>query len=434
MTITLGDRTEIPLHPLDLTTPSLSDPSSSTCVGLIQQDFALENPNLGVGDMILGVPFFRNVYSVLAFNVSAGNANLANPSLGLLNITDPKIAMDEFNTVRVLNLPLDSTQTTSSGGGHKLAVGLEVLFGLGGFVVLCVVAFVARWYVVRRRMRKDGVVDMDKEGGLEREGEKKGLAAAMPLPSDEGHLEADGDLRPGWRGFGSISPSLDSQRTLLDGAASSRHSKHGSSSKIDPDAPSQVNIHVESDGEDSAGEMDGSLMKSYGRRRKEEEEAWRESWFDSYSAEQPALHGEWRPDSGSSPRPSLRELRLSSSDRRASNFSSTSSSAGLIHTPPHTPTMPLLPLESRLDASLRGSTVESLSDYAIGLPPPSTEFGLLGSRRGSIADTMLGISATAPSRPRLHGHTSSGLRSSSMTNVISASDVESHEDSTPHAL
>ncbi len=294
MTITLGDRNEIPLHPLDISAPSQTDPSSKTCVGLIQQDSALDNPGLGVGDIILGVPFLRNVYTVLAFDppsTSSSSSGLANPRLGLLNITDPTVAMNEFHSVRVLDQPLGSTQSTSAANGHKLSVGLDILFGLAGIVGLCVVAFVARWYAVRRKMRKGGIGNLDKEGGPGGEGNEKGFAAVVSRMSDEDRNEGDEDMRPSWRGLGGLTPSLDSQRTLLDGPGS-RNSKHGTLPKIDTNSPSQVNIHVESDGEESAGEAEGALMGHFGRRRRDEEDGWRESWIDSYSVE--ATSSAWR--------------------------------------------------------------------------------------------------------------------------------------------
>src|ERR1700744_3114472 len=101
MTITLDDQPEIPLHPLDVTTESISDPSSSTCVGLIQTDNGELSTSTDV-DLILGVAFLRNVYTVMAYDVPNasgqfppnGNGSVdANPRLGLLSLTNSTQAM-----------------------------------------------------------------------------------------------------------------------------------------------------------------------------------------------------------------------------------------------------------------------------------------------------------------------------------------------------
>ena len=68
ITITLDGRSEIPLHPLDLTAEPSNDPSSQTCVRIIQAaDSILTQPNSDVGDIILGIPFMRNTYTVMAY-------------------------------------------------------------------------------------------------------------------------------------------------------------------------------------------------------------------------------------------------------------------------------------------------------------------------------------------------------------------------------
>ncbi|KAJ6557910.1 aspartic peptidase domain-containing protein [Mycena capillaripes] len=169
MTVTLDGRDEIPIHPLDLWTPPGSGaPDPSSCIGLIQAsaDATLRNPTSDIGDMIFGVPFLRNVYTVLAYDVPFANgsfpAPIANdttvrPRLGLLNLTDPTVAMDEFHRVRVLNQPLgqsDGGVTTNPSGSHKQNVGIDVLIALGAFVGLCLVLFGLRWLFVRRSLRR----------------------------------------------------------------------------------------------------------------------------------------------------------------------------------------------------------------------------------------------------------------------------------------
>ncbi|KAJ7735796.1 acid protease [Mycena metata] len=181
MTVTLDDRDEIALHPLDLsTTPPAGSPYPNSCIGLIQTsaDATLENPMSGIGDMVFGVPFMRNVYTVLAYDIpnadgtfptgggdtSASTSSLhdindptIHPRLGLLGLTNPTVALDEFHRVRVLNQPLGDSgggTPSSSSGSHKQNVGIDVLIGLASFVGLCVLLFGLRWLVVRRNLRR----------------------------------------------------------------------------------------------------------------------------------------------------------------------------------------------------------------------------------------------------------------------------------------
>jgi hypothetical protein len=176
MTITLDDRPEIPLHPLDLTAEPSQDNQAEYCTGLIQTaDSQLLNPSSSLGDIILGVPFLRNVYTVMAYTAPDANGSFApvngsnltiNPRLGLLSLTNPTIALEEFYTVRELNQPLSggnssegsaggsSGNSTVSVGGEKLSVGIVVLIGILSFFGLCCLLFAARWFMLRRTYRK----------------------------------------------------------------------------------------------------------------------------------------------------------------------------------------------------------------------------------------------------------------------------------------
>src|SRR5260221_585440 len=169
MTITINGQPEIPLHPLDLTTESQTDPSSSTCVGLIQTAGGAMDTSPEVSDIILGVPFLRNVYTVMAYDMPYANGTFPNndhdsrdldPRVGLLGLTDSTQAMQEFNNVRVLNVPLSSGNSSSptsgqaaSSGGGKLSVGIHILLALVGVMGVCCVLFTLRWFLVRRRLR-----------------------------------------------------------------------------------------------------------------------------------------------------------------------------------------------------------------------------------------------------------------------------------------
>ncbi|ETW82324.1 hypothetical protein HETIRDRAFT_409794 [Heterobasidion irregulare TC 32-1] len=183
MTITLDGQPELPLHPLDVTAKPPNDATASTCLGLIQTASGQLDTSPTLDDMILGVPFLRNTYTVMAYDIPYTNGTFPNataplatdtirPRLGLLGLTNATKALEEFNTVRVLNQPLSGQPTakaTQSSSGKKLSVGVEVLLGLVGFFALCVVLFAGRWYVGRRRWRRAGARDAnagDDKGGL----------------------------------------------------------------------------------------------------------------------------------------------------------------------------------------------------------------------------------------------------------------------------
>ncbi|THH27222.1 hypothetical protein EUX98_g6958 [Antrodiella citrinella] len=172
LTVTLDNRTEIALHPLDLTTASINPSSSEpACMGVIQS-FPAGSSVSELADIVLGVPFLRSTYTVLAYDApdehgvfpsgsSPAISPYIRPHLGLLGLTNSTTALDEFNTVRVLNQPLSQPQSGSnspgaaaqtSTGGKKLSVGIEVLIGLLGFFVLCIVLFFARWGYGKRKI------------------------------------------------------------------------------------------------------------------------------------------------------------------------------------------------------------------------------------------------------------------------------------------
>ncbi|KAE9394730.1 acid protease [Gymnopus androsaceus JB14] len=169
LTISLDGRSPISVHPLDLTTPPPSTSSSSNCIGLIQ---AVDS---GVADMILGVPFIRNTYMVMAYqnpypngsfpDVRPGNtpqspmdsaiSSELYPSLGLQGLTNATVALEEFQKVRVLGLPIDGSQTVIKGG-KKISTGLDILFGLIGFFGLCFLLFGIRFCIMKRKYPNSG--------------------------------------------------------------------------------------------------------------------------------------------------------------------------------------------------------------------------------------------------------------------------------------
>ncbi|KAH9849439.1 aspartic peptidase domain-containing protein, partial [Lenzites betulinus] len=167
MTITLDDRSEIPIHPLDLTYYPPGDPSAENCIGAIQTPAQI-GATITQADMVLGVPFLRNTYTVLGYDVptkgvfpnNTGASERVQPRLGLLPLTDPATAAAEFHQVRVLRQPISGGGNTSGDAATQaptkkgLSVGIEVLIGLLGFFGLCFVLFSARLLYMKRKYRR----------------------------------------------------------------------------------------------------------------------------------------------------------------------------------------------------------------------------------------------------------------------------------------
>ncbi|KAF8073301.1 aspartic peptidase domain-containing protein [Lyophyllum atratum] len=225
-----------PLHPLDLTAEPPKDNQAAFCVGLIQAaDSVLAQANSGVGDMILGVPFLRNVYTVMAYSPPSQDGSFpssssssssgpgsgsgtavpiapdVHPRLGLLGLTDPTTALDEFKTVRILNQPISPGANNGSPqggvppspGGKKLSVGIIVLIGLLGFFALCLGLFGIRWWLFRRRYRRAGLARGDEK-------ELGGYALAARGSRDLGTGKGKGV----GMGMGGGAPDEDVLRTL----------------------------------------------------------------------------------------------------------------------------------------------------------------------------------------------------------------------------
>ena len=216
--MTLDDRPEIPLHPLDLTAEPPTDPTAQFCIGLIQSaDAELSQPGSSIGDMILGVPFMRNVYTVMAYTTPNANGSfplvstdnqtdggisqLIHPRLGLLSLTDPTTALQEFNTVRVLNQPISSSSPTNNTGsngntktvdigGHHLSIGILVLIGLFSFFGLCCILFCIRWFIGRGSYRHTSRNALPDDDGLVMD---KKLAYRLARRNSSGVI-ATGDL------------------------------------------------------------------------------------------------------------------------------------------------------------------------------------------------------------------------------------------------
>ncbi|KAF9521205.1 hypothetical protein BS47DRAFT_1335325 [Hydnum rufescens UP504] len=169
ISISLGLGT-YPIHPLDLTFPSSKVLDQSLCVG------ALQAAALTTADLVLGVAFLRNVYTVLSYN-RRGSIEYANSTaptnsaeIGLFSLTNITQALQEFHIVRVDQMPLPSPSggnPTSHGTGslpsytrapnsnvqHGIPVGISVVIGVLSFFGACIIVFLARCFIVRRKLK-----------------------------------------------------------------------------------------------------------------------------------------------------------------------------------------------------------------------------------------------------------------------------------------
>lgn len=164
MTITLDDRSEIPLHPLDLSTSSQT--AGSYCMAMIQSSSPFSTPGFMLPDLVLGVPFLRSTYMVMAYEHPSENGSFTsqdtyeeageqvNPQLGLLALTNITQAMLEFNQTRLNSASGGTKHQSSSSHAKKLPIGIDILLGCIGFLVLCGLIFGARWLYNRRTWRK----------------------------------------------------------------------------------------------------------------------------------------------------------------------------------------------------------------------------------------------------------------------------------------
>ena len=260
MTITLDNRPEIPLHPLDLTgEPPVGAAASTFCVGLIQAaDAYLTRSDSDTGDMILGVPFLRNVYTVMAydppdargaFNPNRSVSASINPRLGLLQLTDPTVALAEFKRVRVYNEPLNPSAAPSSPAGsgvRRRNVGINVLIGLAGFVGLCFLLFAGRWAVGRWATRRSSGVGVAGEkkgkkwagglGGAYRMSRKRSHGSAGVPPSEEALRRVRYDSYMRKERLGSAYTASDSTRTRVN-------------SDVDPDVDGEMGLYKKNPGD-----------------------------------------------------------------------------------------------------------------------------------------------------------------------------------------
>nr|ODN86690.1 hypothetical protein L203_03938 [Cryptococcus depauperatus CBS 7841] len=166
------DGQDFPVHPLDMTYPDTSDPSQTTCVGMIQYSDKLG----GLGDFILGSSFLKNVYSIYQYPDTNSHSTWQ-PTVGLVSLTNASIASQDFYAVRVLHQSLSlvssnqaSTNPNAPGynptphdgdtsAGKKAVSSTVIAVGsVVGFFVLASAAFCAWWFWLRRKFGAGGVV------------------------------------------------------------------------------------------------------------------------------------------------------------------------------------------------------------------------------------------------------------------------------------
>ncbi|KAF8636237.1 hypothetical protein AX17_003722 [Amanita inopinata Kibby_2008] len=446
MTITLDDRPETPIHPLDLTAEPPKDNQAQFCVGLIQAaDSQLSNPTSGVGDMILGVPFMRNTYTVMAYEnpdddgefVSPSDATIR-PHLGLMSLTDPTTALNEFHTVRFLNQPISSTSNhtnqdpqTANVGSKKLSVGIIVLLGLVGFFALCCALFGLRWILLRRKYNRNGrlggdngmagasrdVLDLDSKIALHDIGSGRTSGTVVgDGRSSVGNETPEKHTLP--YGFGALgmSRSFDDvhkeNETVAGGVAGLRRTSTPADRTKSEYTMSSERTRIEERDGDVAGEFgydsrnkmdhnDNDVGSNWGADREIMMRSGRHSSRDSSNVGRSSRGGRIRLDSNASAtggpheRNSSLFIPLLSRDHRHSQSFDTD--GGGEHGPPSGQPM--------FSAGLTGGR-EDVGDGANRDPvgtdviPDLNEFGFPGSGSGDGVETMAGVGSGAGAAAR----------------------------------
>ncbi|KAI0823220.1 aspartic peptidase domain-containing protein [Trametes gibbosa] len=271
MSITLDDRSEVPIHPLDLTYYPPGDPSAENCIGAIQTPNQI-GAAITQADMILGVPFLRNTYTVLGYDVPAKNgvfpdntgaSERVQPRLGLMQLTDPATAAAEFHQVRVLRQPITSGGNTSPSGVSPaptkkgLSVGIEVLIGLLGFFGLCFVLFSARLVYMKRKYRR----------------------APTALPGGLGGDSKDGSYALNDLGYQPASRKSHSREPSEDELRTKRYEEYKRKRDLESTYSDSTMTRVADgdDGEGGAADEFGALTGKT-RRAESPEERFRDPW------------------------------------------------------------------------------------------------------------------------------------------------------------
>ncbi|KIK92952.1 hypothetical protein PAXRUDRAFT_829461 [Paxillus rubicundulus Ve08.2h10] len=165
-----------PVHPLDVSSSDFNvafSNGSPACLGTFQpisSAFSL----LGEYDMILGMAFLRNVYTLINFgNLVEGGSNSNNPYIQLLSLTDEAAAVNDFiqvrtngenliNTSQYALLPASQEQHSPETAAEKKAQYEEevlshwpyILAGCLVFLVLLIGYCIWRCCCRRKRLAK----------------------------------------------------------------------------------------------------------------------------------------------------------------------------------------------------------------------------------------------------------------------------------------
>lgn len=115
------DNQIFPIHPLDVSPASSSDPS--TCVG----SFLPQSVSVGAGqfDWLIGDNVLRSVYAVYDFGDFVSSGTMGNPYVQMLSLVDPNQASVEFHDVRGGTPQNNITYNASSGDSESTTVTLS---------------------------------------------------------------------------------------------------------------------------------------------------------------------------------------------------------------------------------------------------------------------------------------------------------------------
>ncbi|KIM21170.1 hypothetical protein M408DRAFT_333632 [Serendipita vermifera MAFF 305830] len=221
ITITLAAAPPIPIHPLDMSTYVNNDRTGNptNCLGTLQV-----SPMLGTtqspADVALGVSFLRNVYTVhhLASTTTGGGTTTSPiPNLAVAPLTNPTLALAEFQNVRVRNLSPSGAGAApppmSGSPAESLSTAGKILLGVGSFLACIIILFAARWFVLRRRfnrLRAAGKLSSDGHGALSRSGSmwtvRDGVAGVAEMIRRKTTLRAKKRRQQKERGLGGWRP------------------------------------------------------------------------------------------------------------------------------------------------------------------------------------------------------------------------------------
>ncbi|KAJ6585306.1 aspartic peptidase domain-containing protein [Mycena capillaripes] len=156
-----------PVHPLDAAVdptifglaPRKNSAGENACLGLFQP-VSFDTGSNPTYDMIFGMAFLRNVYTLINFgDFIADSKGKADPYIQFLSITDPAEAHSDFVKVRLGGVDTTTSVLTHNGGSNDNSglsrTTIYIIAGcvLGGILLLILVAFLVR----RSRTRQRGV-------------------------------------------------------------------------------------------------------------------------------------------------------------------------------------------------------------------------------------------------------------------------------------